>query len=61
MTHYDAYFVDARAELRRLVDLLGIGATDETVERAVGSVSLACATVARVHAARGTAWSRPRT
>ena len=40
VTHYDAYFVDARAELRRLVDLLGIGATDETVERAVGSVSL---------------------
>jgi uncharacterized coiled-coil protein SlyX len=40
VTHYDAYFVDAPAELRRLVDLLGIEAADETIERAVGSVSL---------------------
>lgn len=34
ITHYDAYFHDAPAELRRVLDLLGMQYTEETIARA---------------------------
>jgi len=38
-THYSAYFRDPRAELRRVLDVLGISVSDEAIERAVATVS----------------------
>lgn len=39
VTHYQSYFEDARAELRRVTDWLGLEAPDEVVERACAQVS----------------------
>jgi hypothetical protein len=39
ITHYSAYFPDARHELRRVLDFLGITASNETIERACETVA----------------------
>ena len=39
VTHYQSYFEDARAELRRVLDWLDVDVSDETVERACTHVS----------------------
>ena len=38
VTHYDSYFHDPHAELRRLLKLADIAATNETVERACATI-----------------------
>jgi hypothetical protein len=38
VTHYDSYFTDPRAEVRRVLAALGVPAADDTLERAAESV-----------------------
>ncbi len=40
VTHYDAYFIDPQAELRRVLGYLGMPATDEMISRACSVVNL---------------------
>lgn len=39
VTHYDAYFYDPRAELRRVVDFLEMEVSDEIIEKACQTIS----------------------
>lgn len=39
ITHYDAYFEDPRAELRRVLDFLRLEVSDEEVERCCSTIS----------------------
>jgi len=40
VTHYQSYFQDARAELRRVLDWLDLEVSDEAVERACAQISV---------------------
>lgn len=40
VTHYDAYFQDARAELRRVIDFLDLPVPEQTLARSLSAVSL---------------------
>lgn len=39
VTHYESYFADARAEVRRIADWLGLGAPDEAIAAACAAAS----------------------
>jgi predicted nucleic acid-binding Zn-ribbon protein len=41
VTHFDAYFYDPRAELRRVARLIGLDPSDSKIEEAVGTISSA--------------------
>lgn len=39
VTHYDSYFYDSKAELRRVLNLLKISASEEAIEQACSTIS----------------------